>query len=88
MHWGIIMKNTYIFMIVQALLTLLLFFSEGYVKYTTIVLFVVIDVILFASLLTKRWFVEEVLTFAAIFCSGIIHVILCVYESTLTTVFV
>ncbi len=74
-------------MIVQALLTLLLFFSEGYVKYTTIALFVVMDLILFTSLLTKRWFVEEVLTFAAIFCSGVFMLFYVYMKSTLTTVF-
>lgn len=74
-------------MIIQALLTLLLFFSEGYVKYTTIGLFLLMDLILFASLLTKKWSVEELLTFAAIICSGIFMLFYIFMKSTLTIVF-
>lgn len=74
-------------MIIQALLTLLLFFSEGYVRYTTIGLFLLMDLILFASLLTKRWSVEELLLFATIFCSGIFMLFYIFMKSTLTTVF-
>ena len=81
------MKNVYILMIIQALLTLLLFFSEGYVKYTTIGLFLLMDLILFASLLKKRWDVVELLIFTAIFCSGVFMLFYVFMMSTLTIVF-
>jgi hypothetical protein len=81
------MKNVYILMIIQALLTLLLFFSEGYVKYTTMGLFLLIDLILFASLLTKKWSVEELLIFAAICCSGVFMLFYVFMKSVLTTAF-
>ena len=81
------MKNTYILMIVQALLTLLLFFSEGYVRYTTIALFAFIDLILFVDLLMRRWSFEELLTLAAIFCSGIFMLFYIFMKSTITIIF-
>jgi hypothetical protein len=81
------MKNTYVLMIVQALLTLLLFFSEGYVRYATIALFLLMDLILFASLLTKRWSYEELLTFAALFCSGVFILFYLFMKSSITIIF-
>jgi hypothetical protein len=81
------MKNTYILMIIQALLTLLLFFSEGYVKYTTIVLFGIIDLILFFDLFTRRWSFEELLTLAAILCSGVFMLFYVFMKSSITTIF-
>lgn len=74
-------------MIIQALLTLLLFFSEGYVKYTTIGLFLLIDFVLFVNLLTKKWSFEELLTLAAIFCSGLFMLFYVFMKSTITTIF-
>jgi len=74
-------------MIVQALLTLLLFFSEGYVRYTTIALFLLIDLILFIGLLVKRWSSEELLMFAALFCSGVFILFYIFMKSAMTTVF-
>jgi hypothetical protein len=74
-------------MIIQALLTLLLFFSEGYVKYATIALFLFMDLVLFTSLLTRKWFVEELLTFSALFCSGVFMLFYVFMKSALTTVF-
>ena len=81
------MKNTYILMIVQALLALLLFFSEGYVRYTTIALFAIIDLILFVDLLTRKWSFEELLTLAAIFCSGLFMFFYISMQSDITTIF-
>lgn len=81
------MRNTYILMIVQALLTLLLFFSESYIKYATITLFILLDLILFISLLMEKWSYEELLTFSAIFCSAIFLVFYLFMKSILTTVF-
>ena len=81
------MKNTYILMIVQALLALLLFFSVGTVKYVTIALFIFIDLILFVDLLMRKWSFEELLTFAAIFCSGIFMLFYIYMQSSITTVF-
>jgi len=81
------MKNTYVLLIVQALLTLLLFFSEGYVRYTTMALFLLIDLILFFSLLTHKWSYEELLTLAAIFCSGIFMLFYVFMKSAVPTVF-
>jgi hypothetical protein len=78
------MKNRYILMVVQALLTLLLFFSEGYVKYATIGLIVLFDLVLFISLFKDKWLYEELLTLSAILCSGI-FILLHLYARTLMT---
>jgi hypothetical protein len=81
------MRNTYILMIVQALLTLLLFFSEGYVKYTTIGLFLLFDLVLFIGLFRNKWSYEELLTLAAILCSGIFLFFYLFAKTTVTYVF-
>jgi methylphosphotriester-DNA--protein-cysteine methyltransferase len=80
------MRNTYILMIVQALLTLLLFFSEGYIQYATIGLILVFDLILFISLFKRQWSYQELFTLAAIMCSGIFVLFYVYSRTTLTTV--
>jgi len=84
---GIVMRNAYVLLIVQALLTMLLFFSQGYVKYVTIGLFLLLDLILFISLLPKRWSYEEVLSLAAIFSSGLFLLFYIFSRSTITDMF-
>ena len=69
------------------MLTLLLFFSEGYVKYVTIALFLLFDLVLFIDILTKRWSHVEVLTFAAIFCSGLFLMFYLFMKSSITMIF-
>ncbi|MGV8140956.1 MAG: hypothetical protein ACP5NW_00790 [Candidatus Woesearchaeota archaeon] len=81
------MRNTYILLIIQAMLTLLLFFSEGYVKYITIGFFILFNLILFIDLLTKKWSYVEVLTFAAIFCSGLFLMFYMYMKSSITMIF-
>ena len=81
------MRNTYVFMVLQALFTLLLFFSEGYVRYATIALFLIVDLVLFVDLLTKKWSFEELMTLAAIFCSGMFIVFYIFMKSAITTMF-
>jgi hypothetical protein len=81
------MRNTSILMIVQALLTLLLFFSEGYVKYTTIGLFLLFNLVLFIGLFGKKWSYEELLTLAAIFCSGMFLLFYLFAKSAVTNIF-
>ena len=80
------MKNTFIFMIIQALLISLLFFSEGYLKYVTIALFLLIDLILFIGLLTNKWSFKELLIFAAIFSSGMFIIFYTFAKSLITTI--
>ncbi|MGV8086031.1 MAG: hypothetical protein ACP5N1_00215 [Candidatus Woesearchaeota archaeon] len=81
------MKNTYVFMIIQALLISLLFFSEGYVKYVTIALFLLFDLVLFVGLLTHKWSFKEFMIFAAIFCSGMFIIFYIFNKSLITTIF-
>lgn len=81
------MKNTYVFMIIQTLLISLLFFSEGYVKYVTIALFLLFDLVLFVGLFTHKWSFKEFMIFAAIFCSGIFIIFYIFNNSFITTIF-
>lgn len=74
-------------MIIQALLTLLLFFSEGYLKYTTIGLLLLFDLVLFIGLFSGKWSYEEILTFAAIICSGMFLLFYIYSKSAVTTIF-
>jgi len=81
------MRNTYVLLVLQALLTLLLFFSEKYVLYVTVALFLLMDLLLFISLFSKRWSYEELLTFAAVACS-ILFLAFFLYSRTfITTIF-
>lgn len=73
-------------MIIQALLISLLFFSEGYLKYVTIALFLLIDLILFIGLLTNKWSFKELLIFAAIFSSGMFIIFYTFAKSLITTI--
>ncbi len=81
------MKNTYVFMIIQAILLSLLFFSEGYVKYGTIALLLLIDLVIFIGLLTDKWSFKELMVFAAIFCSGMFVVFYLFTKSLMTIIF-
>jgi len=81
------MRNTFALFIIQALVTLLLFFSDGPFRYITIALFLVIDIVLFINILMRKWSYEELLTFAALFCSVIFLVFYLVNATTITIVF-
>lgn len=81
------MKNRYILLIIQALLTSLLFFSEGYMKYATIGFILLFDLVLFIGLFRYNWSYEELLTFAAIICSGLFIFFYLFAKSSITLVF-
>jgi hypothetical protein len=81
------MRNAYVLLIMQAMLISLLFFSEGYVRYVTIALFLLFDLILFIDILIKKWSHVEILTFAAIFCSGLFLMFYLFMKSSITMIF-
>jgi hypothetical protein len=56
-------------LIVQALLILLLFVSASYVKYATLALFCLFDVVVLFSLFNRKWKDAEWFTFTTFFCS-------------------
>ncbi len=56
-------------LIMQALLMLLLFVSQGYVKYATLALFCFFDIVILFSLFRKKWQDAEWFTFTTLFCS-------------------
>jgi hypothetical protein len=63
------MRNIYTLFIIQALLTLLLFFSESYVKYVSIALFCIVDILILMYLLKRTWSYNEIFGFATFFVS-------------------
>ena len=56
-------------LIIQAIVTLILFLGQGTSKYITLVLFGLIDAILFIGLLLQRWDYAETFAFASIISS-------------------
>jgi hypothetical protein len=62
-------NNLYLLMIFQAILTLILLFSESYVKYIAITLFCLIDIIMLFMLLRRSWGASEVFSLATFFYS-------------------
>jgi myosin heavy subunit len=74
-------------MVIQALLISLLFFSEGYVKYVTIAIILLLDLMLFIGLLTSKWSFKEIMIFAAIFCSGMFILFYIFTKSLVTIIF-
>ena len=79
-------NNICIILIIKALLTILLFFSQGYITYATIALFCIIDLIILALLLKNRWSSSELFTFATLFTSGLFILYYLFIESILSTV--
>ena len=47
--------NLYILFIIQALLTILLFFAKDYLRYAIIALFFIIDIIIILALMQRSW---------------------------------
>ena len=62
-------NNTYLFLIIQALLTLLLLFADSYVKYVSIVLFCLFDIVILFTLFGKKWLYAELFAFTTFFVS-------------------
>jgi len=87
MFRGIFMRNAYVLMIIEALLIMLLFFSQGYVRYATIAFFILFDIVLFIGLLATKWSYVEVLSIAAIICSGIFLLFFMFSRSSTTDIF-
>jgi hypothetical protein len=64
-------KNISILLFIQALLTILLFFSENYLRTVTIFLYVFFDIIILLSLFRSKWGAEEMYIFLTFFTSVI-----------------
>jgi hypothetical protein len=62
-------NNIYILLIMQALLSILLLFIESTPMYIALGLFLLIDLVVFASLLMKKWAAKELYIFITLFVS-------------------
>ncbi len=71
-------NNLYILLIIQALLSILLLFVESTMMYIALGLFLLIDLVTFASLLMKRWTAKELYIFITLFVS-IIYILFLFY---------
>jgi len=69
-------NNLYVLLIIQALISILILFSESTLKYATIAVYIVFDLIVLGSLLKRKWKSFELFTFATLFASGMYLVLL------------
>ena len=72
-------NNIYILLIIQALLSILLLFVESTTLYIALGLFLLIDVVVLASLFTRKWSAKELYVFITLFVS-IIYLLFLFYN--------
>jgi len=80
---GKMKKFMTIMLILQAIIALLLFFSEDYTKPITIGLFYLVDAVILGYLISRRWSYAEAFLTATFLCSLIFIVLFSYYMTTL-----
>ena len=79
-------NNLYIILIIQALLSILLFISESYVMCGTIIIFCLMDLVILVSLMRRKWSYPELFTFSTFFASLMFLMFYIFLQGTLTTI--
>lgn len=77
----------YVMLIAQALITVLMLFAEGLVKYLLIGVFCVVDIMILFSLIQKTWSHLEMFTFATFFTS-LLFLMFYIFNSGTNTVLI
>jgi len=62
-------NNLYLLLIIQAILTIILFFAESYLMYATMLVFFILDIVILIVLIMRKWGSGELFTFTTLIYS-------------------